>query len=153
MIKFVQIESPYAHTSEKGIEAHIAYARLCMRDALLRGETPIASHLLYTQPTILNDAIKEERLRGMQAGFDLAMELDAVCCVYTDLGVSKGMERGMECAREQFRGVELRTLGVEFADDMTRIRRLLEQGRASSALSLMWRFIVENGMSPLRGGW
>lgn len=153
MIKFVQIESPYAHTSEKGIEAHIAYARLCMRDALLRGETPIASHLLYTQPTILNDAIKEERLRGMQAGFDLAMELDATCVVYTDLGVSKGMERGMEFARAQFRDVELRTLDSAFSLDMQTIRRLLEHERAARALSLMWRCIEENGLLPYRAGW
>ena len=26
------------------------YARACLRDSLLRGEAPIASHLLYTQP-------------------------------------------------------------------------------------------------------
>ena len=36
-------------------------ARACVRDSLLRGEAPIASHLLYTQPGVLGDNVAGER--------------------------------------------------------------------------------------------
>ena len=38
------LESPYAGR----VEENVAYARAAVRDSLLRGEAPIASHLLYT---------------------------------------------------------------------------------------------------------
>jgi len=42
----VIIESPYAGD----IEVNLKYAKLCILDSLKRGEAPLASHLLYTQP-------------------------------------------------------------------------------------------------------
>lgn len=54
MIKVI-LESPYAGE----IDRNIRYARACVRDSLLRGESPIASHLLYTQSGILDDDIEE----------------------------------------------------------------------------------------------
>lgn len=63
-MRLVIIESPYAGD----IEANVAYARACMRDSLERGEAPIASHLLYTQPGILRDDIPDERQWGIDAG-------------------------------------------------------------------------------------
>ena len=39
----VILESPYAGN----VEENVAYARAAVRDSLLRGEAPIASHLLY----------------------------------------------------------------------------------------------------------
>ena len=56
-MRLVIIESPYAGDIEKNVE----YARACVRDSLSRGEAPIASHLLYTQPGILKDEIPSER--------------------------------------------------------------------------------------------
>lgn len=61
MVKVI-LESPYAGDIERNIE----YARLCMKDSLMRGESPIVSHLLYTQ--VLNDKIPEERNMGIEAG-------------------------------------------------------------------------------------
>ena len=61
----VIIESPYAGD----IERNTAYARRAMRDSLNRGENPIASHLIYTQPGILDENKPEERKRGIDAGF------------------------------------------------------------------------------------
>lgn len=46
----VLIESPFAAPTPEGIEEHVRYARACLKDALLKGEAPLASHLLYTQP-------------------------------------------------------------------------------------------------------
>ena len=43
------------------------YARACVRDSLLRGEAPIASHLLYTQPGVLRDNVAGEREQGIAA--------------------------------------------------------------------------------------
>lgn len=85
MIRVI-LESPYAGDIERNIE----YAKQCVRDSLLRGEAPIASHLLYTQPGILNDNIPEERKHGIDAG--LAWRTVAQKHVfYIDYGYSTGM--------------------------------------------------------------
>lgn len=63
-MRLVILESPYAGDVEK----HVAYARACVRDSLSRGEAPIASHLLYTQPGILRDEVSKERQWGIDAG-------------------------------------------------------------------------------------
>lgn len=60
----VIIESPYAGD----VELNAQYARECLRDSLTRGEAPIASHLLYTQPGVLDDAVPRERALGIEAG-------------------------------------------------------------------------------------
>ena len=60
----VILESPYAGD----VEENVAYARAAVRDSLLRGESPIASHLLYTQPGILMDDVPDERRLGIEAG-------------------------------------------------------------------------------------
>jgi hypothetical protein len=85
-MRLVILESPYAGD----IAANVAFARACLRDALLRGEAPIASHLLYTQPGVLDDNIAIERSQGIAAG--LAWERFAeASVVYVDRGISKGM--------------------------------------------------------------
>lgn len=96
----VIIESPYAGDVEKNIE----YARMCVLDSLKRGEAPIASHLLYTQDGILDDTNMHQRMIGIAAGLEWLDVADA-SVVYKDLGISKGMEAGMEAARKA--GVEI----------------------------------------------
>jgi len=105
MPKLVYIESPFA--GEVGL--NIEYARACMADSLSRGESPFASHLLYTQEGILDDTIPEEREKGMNAGFDFAAVCD-LTAVYTDLGMSDGMKVGVENAEKAGREVEFRSL-------------------------------------------
>ena len=89
----VILESPYAGD----IEANIQYARECVRDSLRRGESPIASHLLYTQPGILDDGIPEERQWGIDAGLAWKSVAEA-SVVYTDRGITKGMKHGVAVA-------------------------------------------------------
>lgn len=101
----VLIETPYAGD----IERNMAFARACMRDCLMRGEAPYASHLLYTQPGILNDDEPAERSLGMRAGMAWG-SLASKTVVYTDLGISGGMEYGIAKAIEAGRPVEYRTL-------------------------------------------
>jgi len=104
-MRLVIIESPYAGD----VEANTEYAQRCVRDALCRGEAPIASHLLYTQPNILNDDDPHERQWGIDAGLAWRKVAEA-SIVYTDLGVTKGMEYGIEAARNAGIPVEYRTL-------------------------------------------
>lgn len=101
----VILESPYAGDIEK----HVAYARACVRDSLSRGEAPIASHLLYTQPGILRDEISEERQWGIDAGLAWST-VAAATVVYTDHGISRGMEYGIENAAKAGRPIEYRKL-------------------------------------------
>lgn len=82
----VLLESPYAGE----VDRNVAYARRCVRDSILRGEAPIASHLLYTQEGILNDNDPRERALGIAAGH--AWREAAECVVfYIDHGWSPGM--------------------------------------------------------------
>lgn len=132
-MKRVMVESPFAPREEdvermsKGtltagrpqayailVNRNIRYARACMRDCLLRGEAPYASHLLYTQEGVLDDQVPDERTLGINAGFAYrdAVELTAV---YTDLWMSGGMKAGIADAEEKGRPVEFRALGGEWA--------------------------------------
>lgn len=85
MIKVI-LESPYAGD----IERNINYARMCVRDSVLRGESPIASHLLFTQDGILNDNDPLERQIGIDAGLAWKTVADKHV-FYIDYGYSKGM--------------------------------------------------------------
>jgi len=63
--KLVVIESPYAGKTFEEVRRNVKFARACVRDSLLRSEIPFASHLLYTQPGILNDDNPDERELGI----------------------------------------------------------------------------------------
>ena len=92
-MRLVILESPYAGD----IDANVEYGRRCLRDCLLRGEAPIASHLLYTQPGVLDDTVPVERRHGIEAGLAWGTVAEATV-VYTDLGISSGMQHGIDVA-------------------------------------------------------
>lgn len=94
-MKLVILESPYAGA----VREHVEYARKCVRHSLSLGEAPIASHLLYTQPGILNDDIPEERSWGINAGLAWRKVAER-SVVYTDRGISQGMEYGIQAAKD-----------------------------------------------------
>lgn len=103
----VILETPYAAELTIEVTRNITYGRACMLDCLHRGEAPFASHLLYTQT--LHDAIPTERELGIAAG--LAWKPLAVkTVVYTDHGISPGMQRGIAAAASINQPVEHRTL-------------------------------------------
>ena len=111
------IESPYAGTnhpisSELGVALHLRYLRACMRDSLLRGEAPYASHGLYTQPGVLEDLVPEERKMGIEAGFAWREHAD-VTAIYTDMGISSGMRLGAEHAQKSGARIEERSISPE----------------------------------------
>jgi hypothetical protein len=104
-MRLVILESPFAGDEQ----ANIDYARLCVRDSLMRGEAPIASHLLYTQPTILDDNVPKQRNQGIAAGLAWGKVADATV-VYTDRGISHGMALGILSAVNLDRPVEYRSI-------------------------------------------
>lgn len=111
MAIFVDVETPYSGKSELEIRMNLLYARACVRDCLLRGEIPFASHLFYTQPGILDDNILLEREMGINAGKKLIEAIPGIITVvYQDLGISKGMEYGIKRAWEKNRKIEYRNL-------------------------------------------
>ena len=92
-MRFVAIESPYAGD----VERNLRYVRAAMADCFARGEYPIASHALYTQPGVLRDEVPGERERGINAGLAWAAKAEARV-VYLDLGRSRGMLEGIRHA-------------------------------------------------------
>jgi len=108
-MKLVILESPYAGD----VENNVAYARACMADCLHRGEAPFVSHLLYTQPGVLDDTIPEQRKLGMEAGFEWRRVAE-LTVVYTDNGISGGMQEGIDRSIEMGIPVEYRSILDDF---------------------------------------
>lgn len=106
----VLIESPLASPTIEGLVRNKKFARACLRDSLGRGEAPYASHLLYAQEGLLNDDIAEERALGIHAGLVWG-KLISTTIVYTDLGISSGMQRGIDRANQDGKTIEFRELG------------------------------------------
>lgn len=108
----VIVESPYAGD----VEANVEYARRALADSLHRGEAPLASHLLYTQPGVLDDTVPGERALGIEAGLVWGLQAEATV-VYADRGWSTGMYLGVQRAEEEGRPIEVRYIdagqGVE----------------------------------------
>jgi hypothetical protein len=100
------LESPWAGN----IERNKIYAFNAMRDSLGRGEAPFASHLLYT--LMLNDDVPVERRIGIAAGLSWGVVAEATV-VYTDYGITAGMQQGIDRAHAEGRPVEERRLWAE----------------------------------------
>jgi hypothetical protein len=102
----VIVESPYA--GDVGL--NVGYLRACLHDCFLRGESPFASHGLYTQPGVLRDDAPNERELGVKAGFSWRLAADKTV-VYLDLGISNGMRHGIHDAAMMKHEIEFRWLG------------------------------------------
>lgn len=110
MPALVILESPFKGANEQEFERNVLYAQFCVLDSLQKGEAPYASHLLYTQ--VLNEHDPAQRTFGIDAG----LEFGTVCSksvVYTDLGISSGMQKGIDHAIRHGRDVQMRTLPPE----------------------------------------
>lgn len=105
----VIIESPYAGD----LERNARYLDACLLHSLRRDEAPFASHGLYARPGVLRDADPAGRALGIQAGFAFRA-VAAVTAVYTDLGISSGMQLGIDDALRIGGAVEYRVLGGEW---------------------------------------
>lgn len=101
----VIVESPYAGD----VELNLRYLRACLRDCILRGESPYASHGLLTQPGVLRDDVPEERKTGIEAGYAWWEGADDLI-FYIDLGWS----RGMLAAKERYEDLRSNTSRLEW---------------------------------------
>lgn len=99
----VIVESPYAGD----VERNKLYLYAAMRDCLARGESPFASHAIYTQ--FLDDTKDDERALGIAAGFAWHQGAHKAV-VYADHGFSNGMIAGIKNAHENGLRVEIRYL-------------------------------------------
>jgi hypothetical protein len=115
----VIIESPYAAADDNGVAANLAYARLCVRDSLSRGEAPFASHIIYTQ--CLRDNVELERTMAIRAGLCWGSAAEATI-VYVDYGISRGMQIGIDDAKAARRPIEYRKLDLELARTITAVK-------------------------------
>ena len=104
----VVVESPFTGDVNKNVK----YARLCMLDSLLMGESPFLSHLLYTQ--VLDDKDPDQRKLGIYAGWHVHENADVIA-FYCDRGTSDGMLKAFikihNDDAEMFRKVQVRFLG------------------------------------------
>lgn len=92
-MQLVIIESPYAAANESLFERNLIYLNVCLRDSILRGEAPFASHKLY--PGALNDRDPTERDLGIRLGYEWWRAASLVA-FYVDLGWSPGMLKAKE---------------------------------------------------------
>ena len=104
MIRVI-LESPFGQNPDM----FTVYGRACVADSLNRGEAPMAMHLLYTQPGILDDQIAAERAKGMEAAFAWYQAAEKVVA-YRDFGISNGMQAGIDLAISYGLQIDYRSL-------------------------------------------
>ena len=122
-MKQVQLESPY-EGSLFSKWLNVRYAQRALRDSLLRGEAPFASHVHYTVP--LRDSIPHERALGIEAGFVIGEKAD-LTVFYIDRGMSRGMWLGLEDARRTGRAVAFRSFVGHAGQNLGAARTLLQE--------------------------
>jgi len=105
----VLIESPFAGNSPTAIGLNRLYGHEALRDSLLRGEAPMAAHVLYAQTFVLDRSDPDERELIAMAGASWLPLVDRVI-VYIDRGMTPGMEAGIRRAKELGVPVEERSL-------------------------------------------
>lgn len=115
-LRRVVLESPFAgqgRTQKQRLAARSRnerYARAALYDCLIRGEAPIASHLLHTQ--VLDDDVPAHRRMGIDAVLAWTPVAD-LSVFYVDLGWSSGMSKARDrCVALRF-PFEERTLPLE----------------------------------------
>lgn len=111
-MRLVILESPFAGD----VDGNIAYAKAAIHDCLERGEAPIASHLLFTQPGVLRDGDADERRLGLAAGWAWYGAPGVAAVYYLDRGMSSGMAAALPIAKANHVPVEFR-----FFDPLARV--------------------------------
>ena len=124
-MKRVIIESPY-----KGrVPVNEIYGELAMHDCLVNyRESPYASHLLYTRTFVLRDEIPDQRMLGIQAGF-YWREVAEKTVFYVDLGITEGMELGIEDCKLKRKPFTIRKLPDDLWERFQNICEAKEYGK------------------------
>jgi hypothetical protein len=103
----VAIETPWAGL-DAGEKAK-KYLRNCIRDSLARNEIPWASHAMLAWTDALYETDEEQRLEGINVNKRMILRVDLVA-VYSDHGISKGMQQAITWARMNGKRVESRRI-------------------------------------------
>ena len=104
------VESPFRATPERTTEQHQLYLQHALRDCVMRGESPYASHGLLIGA--LDDDDPVERALGIKCGWAWAEKADAVV-VFGDLGCSPGMQESI--ARYEKMGLPIERRKLDWA--------------------------------------
>lgn len=88
----VIVESPLAGD----VPRNEHYARTALLDSLLRGEAPIAFHLLY--PQVFDDLDEDQRMEGIFRSMEWQRGAQTLA-LYCDLGITPGMRTALNFAR------------------------------------------------------
>lgn len=104
----VIIESPHAADTDDQLQLHAEYLRAAKEDCIAQGDSPYASHGLLTD--VLDDRDHEQRATGIAAGLVWGEVADATV-VYADLGITEGMQQGIDHATRHGRPIEYRQIG------------------------------------------
>lgn len=107
-MRLVIVESPCRAETRKEFERNIRYALAALRDSIVRGESPYASHILL--PGALDDDDLVERELGIMCGYAWWPAASAVC-FYTDLGWSPGMIAARH--RAKFKSIKIEERSIE----------------------------------------
>lgn len=102
----VAVESPLKANEAYSREQFKRYRELCLKDAIDRGEEVYCSHWLAD---ILDDDDPRERMQGLMIGLKWAAKAD-YAVLYTDFGVSEGMQIALEMYSQIGMRVERRSL-------------------------------------------
>ena len=93
----VAIESPYAGRLgpdfAKDEARNVLYLKACIQDCLARGESPYASHEMFTRALADSDPV--QRKLGIEAGMYWAAKAESRI-LYLDRGLSPGMILGLK---------------------------------------------------------
>lgn len=106
-MKRVIIESPYRGANQAERLRNVSYLKRCIRDCIMGGESPYASHGLL--PGALDEDKVEERMLGIVAGFEW-WDAAELIVFYTDCGWSSGMSTAKARAFGLNKPCEFRTL-------------------------------------------
>src|SRR4051812_49131337 len=109
----VIIESPFRGKNQAERLRTIGYLNRCLRDSLLRGEAPFASHGLYPGP--LDEDRTEERELGIEAAFAWWDQAELIV-FYADYGWSNGMVAALKRCPEQGKPYEVRWLNADHSN-------------------------------------
>lgn len=105
---FVLIESPLSESNGEPFFKNIYYAQMCMLYALRCGAAPMATHLEWTQcpgakqifvPDDDTENLNIGRNNALIAGDKIRSMVEEVW-IFTDLGISSGMQHGIDHARQ-----------------------------------------------------
>jgi hypothetical protein len=136
------VESPYGG-SPGDVARNLRYLRACLHWCVHNGFTPYASHGLLTQPGVLRDGVTAERNLGIGAGLAVG-DLMPVRLVFTDLGVTVGMEAGIRRGKRIGQHIETVRLTMawrsrDVPDDLGWIWSMGKSGPEDAPGSPAWR--------------